>query len=84
MTQAELAELLSIAGADTPNRREDEKRWAETQMTNEPKIANQIPEPSIVDFQLSEPVDQPIIDVANRLNGLLGNDFMKDVKIERL
>ncbi len=83
MTQEELAEIMAMAGADIPNRRADEKDWADKQITNVPVVANQLPEPSIDDFQMAA-IDQPIIDTANRLNSLLGNDFTKDMKIERL
>lgn len=81
MTQEELAEIVAMAGVD---RHEAEKEWSDKQMTNQPKIDNQLPEPSIEQFQMTASVDQPILDVANRLNSLLGNDFSKDIKIERL
>ena len=84
MTEEELAEIRAIAGIDSINRHETEKEWADKQMTNQPKIDNQLPEPSIIDFKLVSTDDQSILDVANRLNSLLGNDFSKDIKIERL
>ena len=84
MTQTELAEIMDMAGANIPNRRDDEKKWADTQLTNTTSIQNQVPEPSITDFQMNVTDDQPLLDVAHRLNNLLGNDFTKDLKIERL
>lgn len=84
MTQEELDEIMTAAGVNNPDRRADEISWADKQMTNVPKVDNPLPEPSIDDFQLVSSDDRAILDVANRLNSLLGNDFSKDIKIERL
>jgi len=84
MTQEELDEIKAVAGVNTPDRRADETAWADKQMTNVPKVDNPLPEPSIDDFQVVSNGDTAILDVANRLNSLLGNDFSKDIKIERL
>ena len=84
MTQADMDEILSMAGMDVPDNNSAQKEWADKQMTNQPKIENALPEPSINDFQMVAPQDQGILDLSNRLNGLLGSDFSKDMKIERL
>ena len=84
MTQADMDEILSMAGMDVPDSNSAAKEWADKQMTNQPKIENPLPEPSINDFQMTTVQDQGILDLSNRLNELLGSDFSKDMKIERL
>jgi len=84
MTQEELDEIMAVAGVNNPDRRADEMSWADKQLTNIQKVDNPLPEPSINDFQLVSSDDRAILDVANRLNSLLGNNFSADIKIERL
>jgi len=83
----ELDLIKELAGLNDPNYREVEKAWGDEMIkNNQPEIKDQIPEPSISDFQLSSlnNKDINIENTANRLNNLLGNEFMNSVTIERL
>jgi len=83
----ELDLIKELAGLNDPNYREAEKVWGDEMIkNNQPEIKNQIPEPSILDFQLSSlnNKDINIENTANRLNNLLGNEFMNSVTIKRL
>lgn len=95
MTSEELAEFRELAGLNEPkSAREVEKEWADAQITNVPQVQNQIPEPTLENFGMptihgqsyggNSGIDQELEGLANRLNGLLGNDFASTVKIDRL
>jgi len=95
MTQQEMAEFRELAGLNEPkSQREIEKEWANAQLTNQPKVENQIPEPSLGDFGLCDvkehtyggnsQIDNELEGLANRLNSQLGSDFTSSIKIERL
>lgn len=84
MTQSEMDEILAMAGMNTPDKNSAVKEWADKQMTNQQTIKNPLPEPTMNNFQMASVHDQEMLNLSNRLNGLLGSDFSKDMKIERL
>jgi len=80
-------EMRELAGLNMPNVRELEKKWGDEMIKNgQPKIDNQLPEPTMDNFQLVQvdEIDHNINNTANRLNSLLGNDFGSTISIERL
>jgi len=46
--------IKKLAGVGKPNPIEELKKWADSQLTNQPKIENQAPCPTLNDFQISE------------------------------
>ena len=95
MTPQELAEFRELAGLNEPQTTtEMQKEWADKQITNIPEVPNQLPEPTLADFGLSDikghtyggnsGVDSELEGLANRLNKSLGSDFTSTIKIERL
>jgi len=87
MTPEEIELMREIAGLNEPNYRAAEKAWGDSMIkSGQPKIENQIPEPSIDNFNLTHvgTTDHNLINTANRLNNLLGSDFGNSIKIERL
>jgi len=92
MTPEELNELKELAGLNEKSNIENQKEWANKQLTNQPKIENQLPIPNLKQFGLSEikletfdaSADKELENLASRLNNSLGNKFMSDIKIERL
>lgn len=92
MTPQEIAEFRELAGLNEPQtQRELEKEWADAQMTNQPPVENQRPEPKLSDFGLADikdhtyggnsGEDKELEGLSNRLNSLLGSDSFK---VERL
>lgn len=95
MTAQELAEFRELAGLNEPqSTTEIQKQWVDAQITNIPKVENQLPEPTLANFGLTDikghtyggnsGVDTEIENLSNRLNNLLGSNFGATVKIERL
>jgi len=95
MTPQELAEFRELAGLNEPQTTtEIQKEWADAQITNVPPVPNQLPEPTLADFGLSDVkghtyggnsgIDKEMEGLADRLNKSLGSDFAASVKIERL
>ena len=94
MNYQELAEFRELAGLNEPqSNTEFHKQWADKQLTNIPKIENPLPVPSLQDFGLLNTnqndfnttcSDKELDGLASRLNSLLGSDFSKSLKIQRL
>ncbi len=94
MNYQELAEFRELAGLNEPqSNTEFHKQWADKQLTNIPKIENPLPVPSLQDFGLLNTnqndfnttcSDKELEGLASRLNSLLGSDFSKSLKIQRL
>lgn len=94
MNYQELAEFRELAGLNEPqSTTEFHKQWADKQLTNIPKVENPLPVPSLQDFGLLNTkqndfntpcVDKELEGLASRLNSLLGSDFSKSLKIQRL
>lgn len=94
MNYQELAEFRELAGLNEPqSTTEFHKQWADKQLTNIPKVENPLPVPSLQDFGLLNTIqndfnpncaDKELEGLASRLNSLLGSDFSKSLKIQRL
>jgi len=89
MTPEELKEFREIAGLDTPSTIEQHKKWADNHLTNQPKVKDPLPMPSLEQFGLINNVQKYVKDtelenLANKLNLSLGNEFTSTIKIERL
>ncbi len=87
MTQEDYELMREIAGMNEPAVRASEEAWGDAMIKNgQPKVENQLPEPTMDNFQVVQidSSDHHINNTASRLNGLLGNEFMSTVKIERL
>ena len=86
LTAEEIALIREIAGLNDTNNRELEKQWADQQLTNQPKIENPVPEPTMDNFALKsiENTDHNLDNLADRLNQQLGAKFNLNIKIDRL
>lgn len=86
MTQEDYELMREIAGVNEPDIRGSEKIWSDEMIKNsQPKIENQLPIPTMDNFQVKmNAEDQHIANTANRLNSLLGNEFGSTLTIERL
>ena len=94
MTPQEIAEIRELAGLNELSVIQQQKKWADKQLTNQPKISNQSPIPTAEQFGIptiygstyggNSNIDKELENLAERLNKKLGHNFSSDIKIERL
>lgn len=94
MTPQDLAEIRELAGLNEPSNIQEQKKWADKQLTNQPIVKDQIPIPKQSHFNISSVKgntyggqsgeDKEMENLAERLNKALGNDFSTSISIERL
>ena len=85
--------IKKLAGVGEENHIERLKKWADSQLTNQPKIDNQIPCPTIENFAISEinEINTSITDVKQNLiknlekKGIyIDNNILNSIKIEEI
>jgi hypothetical protein len=80
MKQFNIEEILALAGSNDRDINREQKEWSDNQL----EIKNEILEPISNEIHPQVEQDQGIIELSNRLNTLLGSNYSKDIKIERL
>lgn len=88
----ELEEIKKLAGISEYSPIQQQKKWADKQLTNKQIISDQLPA-TLNNFNISYikhkelnnfKIDRELENLADRLNKSLGSDFTSNIKIERL
>jgi hypothetical protein len=89
----ELELIKKLAGIGEPNPIEELKKWADSQITNQPKIDNQAPCPTLNDFQITEfneintsltKVKENLIKNLERKGINITNDILNSIEIQEI